>query len=159
MAVLATWHSPLPHVHLYARVFGCASRHRAPALDFPRAEETFSPISRAKPASRRLLGRDFFPWRDHPVPSPRPPPPQQIPTLSIAKAASSPANPDALLAKATRSQVRSSSMIFFSLVMANQFPASSMIFFSLAAVGSHGGALDQVVNLGFICSSGGGLDM
>ena len=145
MAVLATWHSPLPHVHLYARVFGCASRHRAPALDFPRTEETSSPISRAKPASRHLLGRDFFPVAR--------------PSSSIAKAASSPADPDALLAKAARSQVRSSSMIFFSLVMANQFPASSMIFFSLAAVGSHGCALDQVVNLGFICSSGGGLDL
>jgi len=34
---------------------------RALALDFPRAEETFSPISRTKPASRRLLGRNFFP--------------------------------------------------------------------------------------------------
>ena len=61
--------------------------------------ETSSPLSRAKPASRRLLlGRVFFRGHDRPLPSPRPPPPQQIPTLSLPR---------------PPSQVRSSSSILF----------------------------------------------
>ena len=48
-------------------------------------EETSSPLSRAKPASCRLLCRVFFRGHDRPLPSPRPPPPQQIPTLSLPR--------------------------------------------------------------------------
>ena len=87
-------------------------------------------------ARRLLLGRDFFPWLSPPsVPSPRPPPPQQIPTPA-----------------ALRFDRSSSSLILFPDQFL--FPRHGRLLHDLVVnlgfICSSGGGLDLLINLGFI---------